>query len=326
MFASRPIVWCCVTRFTNVVHNAITYGPAGSTIFIRVEADAVEAALSVADEGPGIPAEHRERIFDRFYRIDEGRSRASGGAGLGLAIARWAVEANGGRISLASSGTGSVFRITLPRSCVLPQTRTQMEPEMKTTCDSDRARCCPAGAAETVDFDKAEAGKPPSGWTATQTGSGQAKWEVTPDATAPSKPNVLKQSAQATYPICLKDDTNLKDGFVEVKFKAISGKEDQAAGLVWRAKDANNYYVAPRERARKQRDDLSHDRRSADGAEARADDGGCESVAHVACRFPGQSLHGHVQRPEGARLGRRDVQGWGKTGPVDEGGQRDGIR
>jgi len=101
-----------------------------------------------------------------------------------------------------------------------------------------------AGAAETVDFDKAEAGKPPSGWTATQTGSGQAKWEVTPDATAPSKPNVLKQSAQATYPICLKDDTNVKDGFVEVKFKALSGKEDQAAGLVWRAKDANNYYVA----------------------------------------------------------------------------------
>jgi len=103
---------------TNVVHNAITYGPAGSTIAMRVEADDVEAALSVADEGPGIPAEHRERIFDRFYRIDEGRSRASGGAGLGLAIARWAVEANGGRISLASSGTGSVFRITLPRSCV----------------------------------------------------------------------------------------------------------------------------------------------------------------------------------------------------------------
>jgi hypothetical protein len=118
-----------------------------------------------------------------------------------------------------------------------------MEPEMKTTVILVGALLS-AGAAETVDFDKAEAGKPPSGWTATQTGSGQAKWEVTPDATAPSKPNVLKQSAQATYPICLKDDTNLKDGFVEVKFKAVSGKEDQAAGLVWRAKDANNYYVA----------------------------------------------------------------------------------
>ena len=93
-------------------------------------------------------------------------------------------------------------------------------------------------------FDKSESGKSPSGWTATQTGSGHATWTVVPDATAPSKPNVLKQSGQATYPLCLKDDTNLKDGFVEVKFKAISGREDQAGGVVWRAKDANNYYVA----------------------------------------------------------------------------------
>jgi 3-keto-disaccharide hydrolase len=100
------------------------------------------------------------------------------------------------------------------------------------------------GATETVNFDKAEAGKPPGGWTATQTGTGQAKWEVVADATAPSRPNVLKQSGQATYPVALKDDTNLKDGFVEVKFKALSGREDQAGGLVWRARDANNYYVA----------------------------------------------------------------------------------
>ena len=55
---------------------------------------------------------------------------------------------------------------------------------------------------------------------------------------------MLKQSGQATYPVCIKDDTSLKDGFVEVKFKPISGKTDQAGGLVWRAKDANNYYVA----------------------------------------------------------------------------------
>lgn len=101
---------------TNVVDNAIKYSPSGSTIEMRIEADAVDATLSVTDEGPGIPAEHRERIFDRFYRIDEGRSRGSGGAGLGLAIAKWAVEANGGRLSLASSGSGSVFQITLPRS------------------------------------------------------------------------------------------------------------------------------------------------------------------------------------------------------------------
>jgi len=100
------------------------------------------------------------------------------------------------------------------------------------------------GGTDTVNFDTSEVGKAPGGWTATQTGSGQAKWEVVQDNTAPSKPNVLRQSGQATYPVCLKDDTNLKDGFVEVKFKAISGKEDQAGGVVWRAKDSNNYYIA----------------------------------------------------------------------------------
>ena len=55
---------------------------------------------------------------------------------------------------------------------------------------------------------------------------------------------MLKQSGEATYPVCLKNETSLKDGFVEVKFKPISGKEDQAGGLIWRAKDADNYYIA----------------------------------------------------------------------------------
>ena len=99
-------------------------------------------------------------------------------------------------------------------------------------------------APEIVNFDSAPAGTPPSGWTATQTGSGQARWTVMADNTAPSKPNVLRQSGQATYPISLKDDSSLKDGYVEVKFKAVSGREDQAGGLIWRARDANNYYVA----------------------------------------------------------------------------------
>lgn len=98
--------------------------------------------------------------------------------------------------------------------------------------------------AQTVNFDNLQPGAPPPGWTATKTGSGQSKWSIEKDDTAPSKPNVLKQSGVATYPVCLKDDTNLKDGFVEVKFKPISGKEDQAGGLVWRARDANNYYIA----------------------------------------------------------------------------------
>src|SRR5213596_2170343 len=98
--------------------------------------------------------------------------------------------------------------------------------------------------AEMVTFDDAKPGEPPPGWTATKTGKGEAKWSIEKDDTAPSKPNVLKQSGEATYPVCLKNETNVKDGFVEVKFKPISGKEDQAGGVVWRAKDSDNYYIA----------------------------------------------------------------------------------
>src|SRR5438552_17771109 len=100
------------------------------------------------------------------------------------------------------------------------------------------------GLADTVNFDNFKTGAPPPGWTATKTGSGAAKWTIETDDTAPSKPNVLKQSGQATYPVCIKDDPSLKDGFVEVRFKPISGKEDQVGGLIWRAKDSNNYYIA----------------------------------------------------------------------------------
>src|SRR5881394_3400310 len=99
-------------------------------------------------------------------------------------------------------------------------------------------------SADTANFDDLKTGAPPPGWTATKTGSGSAKWEVVADDSAPSKPNVLKQSGEATYPVCIKDDTSLKDGFVEVKFKPVSGKEDQAGGVNWRCQDANNYYIA----------------------------------------------------------------------------------
>jgi Laminin G domain len=101
-----------------------------------------------------------------------------------------------------------------------------------------------ASAADTVNFDNLNAGAAPTGWTATQTGSGSAKWSVEKDDSAPSKPNVLKQSGQATFPVCFKNDTSLKDGFVEVKFKPVAGKEDQAGGVIWRVRDANNYYIA----------------------------------------------------------------------------------
>jgi heavy metal sensor kinase len=100
---------------TNVVDNAIKYAPPGSTIDVRVAGDAARATLTITDEGPGIAVEHRQRIFDRFYRVDEGRSREMGGSGLGLAIAKWAVEANGGEIAVEAAGAGTAFRIVLPR-------------------------------------------------------------------------------------------------------------------------------------------------------------------------------------------------------------------
>jgi heavy metal sensor kinase len=100
---------------TNVVDNAIKYGPQGSTVNIHVCAADGLASVTIADQGPGIAPEHRERIFDRFFRVDEGRSRDRGGTGLGLAIAKWAVEVHGGHISVESGAPGgSVFRITLP--------------------------------------------------------------------------------------------------------------------------------------------------------------------------------------------------------------------
>jgi heavy metal sensor kinase len=103
---------------TNLVDNAIKYSPKGATIAIGVNGDREHATVTVADQAGGILPEHRERIFDRFYRIDEGRSRELGGTGLGLAIAKWAVEANGGTIALESARGGSVFRISLPREGV----------------------------------------------------------------------------------------------------------------------------------------------------------------------------------------------------------------
>ena len=98
--------------------------------------------------------------------------------------------------------------------------------------------------AETITFDQDAIGFPPNGWMAGVTGRGTPKWVVETDPTAPSSPNVLKQSGAGTFPWCVKNGTALADGMVEVKFKPISGKEDQAGGLVWRWKDGDNYYVA----------------------------------------------------------------------------------
>jgi hypothetical protein len=94
-----------------------------------------------------------------------------------------------------------------------------------------------------ISFESTQTGVAPEGWTSTLTGSGDPKWTVESDETAPSRSKVLKQSGRATYPLLLKNDSSIKDGFVEIKFKAVAGSQDRAAGVVWRAKDANNYYV-----------------------------------------------------------------------------------
>jgi hypothetical protein len=94
-----------------------------------------------------------------------------------------------------------------------------------------------------VSFDADNVGAPPKGWTLTMTGRGTPKWTVERDDTTPSKGQVLKQSGTATFPLALRNETSLRDGFVEAMVKPISGSADRAGGLVWRAKDANNYYV-----------------------------------------------------------------------------------
>ncbi len=99
----------------NLIDNAIRYTPEGGRIRIEIrETTPGTVSVEIADNGPGIPPEHRSKIFDRFYRVGDDRSRRTGGAGLGLAIARWAVEANGGRIEVDSADPqGAVFRIVL---------------------------------------------------------------------------------------------------------------------------------------------------------------------------------------------------------------------
>lgn len=105
----------------NLLDNAVKYSPAGSNI--RLNLSSAESSeerfgmvqLTIEDEGPGIPEDKASRVFDRFFRVDEGRTRDAGGAGLGLSIAKWAVEVHGGSISLTPRiPNGSIFSIFLP--------------------------------------------------------------------------------------------------------------------------------------------------------------------------------------------------------------------
>jgi heavy metal sensor kinase len=98
----------------NVLHNAVKYTPAGGTISVGVTEHLGFGVVHIADTGPGIPREHRGKVFDRFYRIDAARARDTGGAGLGLSIAKWALQVQGGEIKVEDSVEGTAFRIQLP--------------------------------------------------------------------------------------------------------------------------------------------------------------------------------------------------------------------
>ncbi|SMB88575.1 sensor histidine kinase [Deinococcus hopiensis] len=99
----------------NLVSNALKAGAAHITLQSRAEVGGQEVRLSVADDGPGIPPEHLSRLFDRFYRVEDSRSRDAGGAGLGLSIVKGIVDAHGGRIWLESEvGRGTTVHVQLP--------------------------------------------------------------------------------------------------------------------------------------------------------------------------------------------------------------------
>ncbi|MCL4242763.1 MAG: GHKL domain-containing protein, partial [Dehalococcoidia bacterium] len=98
----------------NLLENAVRHTPDGGTIRVSLRGQETKVELTVSDDGPGIAAEHLENIFERFYRTDASRARATGGAGLGLAIVRQLVEAHGGRVWAANAaGGGALFTVEL---------------------------------------------------------------------------------------------------------------------------------------------------------------------------------------------------------------------
>ena len=99
----------------NLVDNAIKYSPEGTRVIVETGTMADRVFLGVKDQGPGIAPEHRDRVFERFYRVDKSRSREMGGTGLGLSLVKWAAEAHGGHVEVETEeGRGSTFRMLLP--------------------------------------------------------------------------------------------------------------------------------------------------------------------------------------------------------------------
>ena len=104
-----------LSALVNLIDNAIKFSPQGSIVKINSSVEGGQVFLSVADNGPGIPLEHQSRVFERFYRVDDARSRETGGTGLGLAIVRHIALLHNGDVTVKSTeGTGSIFTLNLP--------------------------------------------------------------------------------------------------------------------------------------------------------------------------------------------------------------------
>lgn len=99
----------------NILHNATKFSPHGGKITVATGVSRQDwVSITISDSGPGIAYEHRDKIFRRFYRVDEGRTREAGGSGLGLAIAQWSVQAQGGQVAVEDGTEGATFAISLP--------------------------------------------------------------------------------------------------------------------------------------------------------------------------------------------------------------------
>ena len=154
---------------TNLVENAIRYSAAGGHVMVSVTAAGPHTArLDVADDGIGIPPEHLPRVFDRFYRVDPARGRATGGTGLGLAIVKHVAESHGGAVTAASQpGVGSTFTVTLPAEPATPEDIPEAAPASTPanslpTTPAHPSPTAPAAAPSERAADSPPAGTPPT--------------------------------------------------------------------------------------------------------------------------------------------------------------------
>ena len=117
-----------ITALCNLIENAIAYSPADTPVSVSRRQDDDGVEIAVTDRGIGIAPEHQRRVFERFFRVDPARSRATGGTGLGLAIVKHVLANHGGEVRLWSRpGTGSTFTMRLPVRVADPAEATELE-------------------------------------------------------------------------------------------------------------------------------------------------------------------------------------------------------